>query len=89
MKVRYKDKPEVQGFSDKLNTHGLGEVIFNITEPDYDCTSEYIKELEVEIQGEWVDMQNAFRGHVLVTDNYNTRFREAQTQEEMHRGWYE
>ena len=87
MKVRYRDKPHITGYSDKFNMHGLGEVI--VTYEGGDASSEEIRELEVwlETQQRWASMSDALRANDLITDNRVTRFLEPRTEQERARGY--
>lgn len=72
MRIRYKNNHSTTGFANEFNTYGMGEVIVYFDEGD--ATSEYIRELEVEVNGEWIDMKQAFRDKILMSDNYDVRF---------------
>jgi hypothetical protein len=87
MKVKNKNTGSV-GYSDKFNTHGLGEMIVYFE--DGDCSSEYIKDYDtfVESENAWMDMGEAFRQNLIIPDNYNVDFREPDNVEEKYRGWY-
>lgn len=86
MKVRFKDSPKEVWYSGKFNIHGLSEVIVQHTELGAD--SVFIKDLEILLaSGEWKDMSQAFKGHDLIVDNYNTYFFEPRTTEERERGF--
>ena len=80
MKVRYK-KTGAQGYSNKFNPHGVGEVLL----PD---DSAFIKDLDVFICDQWIDMGTAFKNKLLIPDNYNMYFREPLDDEERERGYY-
>ena len=73
--------------SSKFNIHGLGEIIVHY--PDYGADSAFIREFDVYLvsTGEWKDMNQAFKDHDLITDNYNTRFFEPKTEEDRIRGF--
>lgn len=87
MKVRQKANPAITGEASRFNTHGLGEIIVGFDGGDMDSC--YITDYEVLLPEKgWVDMQEAFRTHDLITDNYAERFTTPQTREERERGWY-
>lgn len=85
MKVRNK-KTGTIGQSSTFNTHALAEIIVYTD----DCTSDFIRDYDVFIEsiGEWVDMHEAFDKKLIITDNYNTNFREPLNEAEKERGWY-
>ena len=87
MKVKNK-KTEAVGYSGKLNTHGLGEMI--VYYEDGDCSSEYIRDFDAFIESEnvYMDMGKAFQEKLIITDNYNVDFREPVNADEKDRGWY-
>lgn len=86
MNVRYINKP-IHGVSSKFNTAGIGEVVVYF--PEGDATSEFIRELQVELSdGSWKDMSKAFRDKTLIPDIYNTCFMESRTDEEREKGYY-
>lgn len=87
MKVRNK-KSMKEGYSDTFNTHALSEVIVGFTDGDY--SSEYIKDYDVYLENRqiWMDMQEAFREKHIISDNYNTSFREPVNEAEREKGWY-
>lgn len=70
MRIRYKGSGNI-GESEWFNTHGLGEVI---TYGNWGSDSTYIKDLDVEVNGSWVDMNQAFRECLIVPDDLNTYF---------------
>ena len=74
--------------SNKFNTHGIGEVI--VYYEDGFCSSEFIRDFDVFLESKksWMDMLSAFKQKLLITDNYNTSFREPLNSEEKERGWY-
>ncbi len=86
MKVRHKEKGHI-GFSDRLNTHGLGEMIVNFEEGD--ASSEFCSDYEVwlESKKEWKDLNQAFEDHDVINDNFNTIFFEPKTEEDRLRGY--
>lgn len=88
MKVRLKTNHAVTGFSNRFNTHGLGEMIVGFDEDDMDsCSiSEYQVFLVLSPKG-WVDMDQAFQDKDLIPDNFNQHFGEPRTFEERERGW--
>jgi hypothetical protein len=85
MKIRYTNKPEITGFSSRFNEHGLGEVIVGFDGGD--MTSEFISELDVQLtSGRWLPMGQAFRDRLILGDNYDQRFAEADDGDR-DRGW--
>lgn len=95
MRVRYTDRPEITGFTDKWNTHGLGEVILFFD--DGDATSEEVRLLDVLLEhpltssvykeGAWVPLSAALKSNDVITDNYNVSLFEPKTEEDKVRGW--
>lgn len=87
MKVRNKatGASRVQGDASYFNTHALNEIIVGFEDGSMDSC--YIKDFEVLVDGEWIDMREAFRLRLLITDNYNTRFFEPATEEDKVRGY--
>lgn len=81
MKVRYK-KTGGEANSSQFNVHAMSEVL---TGDD----SAFISELDVWIVAlqEWKDMEQAFRDHDIIIDNYNTRFFEPRNAEDRERGY--
>ena len=73
------------GSSSQFNVAGIDEVIVNFPEGDADSFS--IGDLEVEIEGHWVSMREAFQEHALVTDNFNCFFFEPRTDFGREHGW--
>lgn len=84
--VRYKNRHDIVGDTDRFNTAGIGEVI--VWFPDGEATSEEISELEVLFQTGWISMSEAFRSKQLIPDNYHRYFREPTNVEEQTKGWY-
>lgn len=75
MRIRYKDKPHITGHASRFNLHSVSEVIVQFD--DGDATSEYIRELEVFLEGSlqrWMPLRDAFKSGNVVTDEYNTQF---------------
>jgi hypothetical protein len=70
MKVRYK-KDGVIGFSSVFNICSTCEVL---VDGDWGGDSAFISDLDVEIDGGWVDMHKAFTDRLIVPDNYNEHF---------------
>lgn len=68
-----------------FNPHGIGEIIVGYTDGGMD--SDYIRNWDVEIDGEWVDLSSAFKDHRVITDNYSDRFFLPQTDEDRVRGY--
>jgi len=85
MKVRFKGRPDEYDCN-KLNTYGVSEVYIY---DDEGIDTVFIKDLEVLLKTGWKDMQQAFKDNDLVTDNYNTCFREPFNDEERKKGYYE
>lgn len=86
MKVKNKTTSTI-GYSNKFNIHAISEII--VTFKEGDCSSEFISDYEVQLKtGEFKDMSTAFKDKDLISDNYNTEFREPINTEEFKRGWY-
>lgn len=79
-KLRYKKHPEIIRHASRFNLAALNEV-------DVGDDSAFVSELEVEINGKWKDMGQAFKDHDLIVDNYNTIFFEPKTPEDRERGF--
>jgi hypothetical protein len=93
MKIRLKDKPKATGFSMGLNTHAMAEVIVGFDDDEsgqsMGMDSCFLKELQVLLKdGTWKDLEQAFKDKDVITDNYNTDFREPENEEEKEKGWY-
>lgn len=88
MKVKHK-KTGVLGSSRKFNIHGMSEIIVGFDDEDMD--SDFISEYDVYLESkkEWKPMSEAFRDKDIITNNYNTEFREPQNEAERQRGWYD
>jgi hypothetical protein len=88
MKVRNK-KQTWEGLSSEFNTCGLGEVIVGFLD-DEGMDSMFINELEVFLDSkqEWKDMSQAFKDNNIISDNFNTCFREPKNEEERENGYY-
>ncbi len=85
MKVRYIVDPEITGFTNRFNDHGLGEVIVGFDAGDMD--SVYIKDLEVQLpDGRWILLSQAFRDKIVLGDNYDQRF-DFSDEDDRARGW--
>jgi hypothetical protein len=85
MRIRYTERPTIEGFATTFNTHGVGEVIAGFD--DGEMTSEAISELDIQLaSGEWLPMREAFRARLIMGDNYDEHFGEP-TDEERERGW--
>lgn len=67
MRVRFKAHPEETRSTSRFNIHALDEV-------DVGDDSVSIRDLDVEIDGTWVDMREAFRLKLIVPNNHNTQF---------------
>lgn len=87
MKVRNKANGS-EGYSNTFNVHALSEIIVCFL--DSDCSSEFISDYEVYLESkqEYMDMLQAFKEKLIITDNYNTNFREPKDDQERERGWY-
>ena len=87
MRVRTKDKPNLEFYSDKFNTHALGEV--EGCSVDFGIDLFFIKDLDVFIEAlrEWKDMRQAFKDKDLISDNYNIYFFEPENDEERKKGY--
>ena len=86
MKVRNKITGD-RGVSSLFNTSSqAGEV--NVYYNEGDADSVFIKDLDVLINNEWIDMSQAFKDKSLIPDNLNTQFREPLNDEEKKQGWY-
>jgi hypothetical protein len=90
MKVRLKDRPDTTGVSSKHNIHTVSpaEVIVGFDGGDMDTV--YMRDLDVWLEGlgRWKDMGLAFQDRDLISDNYNSEFREPKTADERSQGWY-
>lgn len=86
MKVR-KIGTEAECTAINFNMVGIGEMIVYF--PEGDASSEFIRDYEVwlEASQEWKNMNQAFRDHDLITDNYNVRFFEPITLKEREQGF--
>lgn len=95
MRVRYTDRPEITGFTDKFSIGGLGEVELYFDSGD--ATSDYIKDLDVLLEhplpssvykpGVWVRLSDAFKSKDVIADNYDRRFFEPASEADKARGW--
>lgn len=71
-----------------LNVHAMSEVIVGY-EDDGGADSEFFSDLDVQLaSGEWMDLREAFQTKAVITDNYNTTFREPANEQEKAQGWY-
>lgn len=73
------------GVSLGFNTASLSEVVVGFD--GMDCDSVYMRDLDVEIDGEWKDLRQALKDKDLVPDNYNTRFGPPTSEENRERGY--
>ena len=80
MKLRYKAFTDEPIEASQLNVTALMEVL---TGDD----SVSINDLDVEINGEWKDLRQAFRDRYVITDNNNTRFSAPRTEDDRQRGY--
>jgi len=79
-KLRYKTHPDFPFYAAQFNVCALNEILTG-------KGLAFIQELEVEINGEWKDMGQAFKDHDLIINNPNTRFFEPTSQEDRDRGF--
>ena len=86
MKVRFIKMPHITGDASRFNTAALAEVIVGF-DGEGGMDTCYIKDLEVEIDDEWITMRDAFREHKLITDNYDTHFFTPKTEKDKERGY--
>lgn len=84
MKVRNK-KTQAQGQSTNFNVHSLSEIVVAFEDGTMD--SDYIRNYDVWINDTWVDMSDAFKRNLLISDNYNTIFFEPTNEEDKIRGY--
>jgi len=94
MRVRLADNHSVAGLSGQFVPNGMGEVVVHFV-PNGDCDAMFASELEVllnaaagSINGDWVNMSQAFKDRDLIPDNYERTFREPADIAERMRGWY-
>lgn len=80
MRVRYKEHPHIVRSASQFNMSSINEVLTGD-----DSVPE--SELDVLINNQWIDMREAFRQHLLITDNYMIHFFEPQTEEDRERGY--
>jgi len=99
MKVREKkdfSNPDVKCSSIQFNVHAIAEVICFWEDGDTD--SMFIKDLDVYITAKvfngfafmvvgWKDMEQAFKDHDIIIDNYNACFFEPANEEDRKRGF--
>ena len=85
MKVRLKSDHEVTGFSNTFNPASGIEIL--VMYDDGGGDSDYIRYYEVLINDKWIDMNDAFKNHDLITDNYYTKFFEPKDDKERKRGY--
>lgn len=85
--MRVKDQPWVTGSASRLNTFGFGEVIMGFDGEEGGMDSMMIRDLEVEVNGEWIYMPVAFREKKIITDNHNEHFGLPENQEAFERGY--
>jgi len=72
----------------RFNTHSMGEVIlYGDTEDG--MWSDYPWEYDVFVESiqQWVDWTEARKSHLVITDNYKTRFFEPSIEEDKERGY--
>lgn len=87
MRVRHK-KTGAIGHSNNFNLHAIWEIIVYFDESD--CSSAFVSECDVYLKSknEWKSMDEAFREKDIITNNYNSYFREPRNKDERLRGWY-
>ena len=83
MNVRYK-KTKTIGFSGQFNLSTCGEVLVY---GEWGSDSSYIKDLDVEIDGQWVDMNEAFTKRLIIPDDHNVYFAPPVNDECRERGY--
>lgn len=72
----------------QFNTHGIGEFIAYYEGEDGDCSSDYIKDYDVQLpDGTWKDFAQAFKDRDIIVDNYNTHFFFPTNEEDRKRGY--
>jgi hypothetical protein len=88
MKIRNKSNGDIS-FSSQFNIHGMSQIIVYFEEGD--CSSEYIKDYDVFIEryNDWFDMHEAFNTGMIISDNYDTCFREPISDLEKKRGYFD
>ena len=81
MRLRYK-KTGTETAGSNFNMHALGEVLTKDDSPS-------VSDLDVFIPstGEWKDMDQAFKDHDIIIDNYNSCFFVPSTEEDRKRGY--
>ncbi len=85
MRVRFTDNPTIEGFSGRFNIASIDEVIVGFDVGGADSC--YIRDLDIQIGDEWMTLQEAFKNHDVIIDNYNTHFFEPRNQEDRERGY--
>ena len=85
MKLRRRVDGEICSGS-RFNMHSLHEIV--VYGGDW-CDTMYIREFDVwlEARQEWKDLQQAFRDHDVIVDNYNSRFFEPENEQDRARGF--
>ena len=81
MKVRYKKYPDITRDTNQFNPCGLSEIVMH-------DDSAFIRDLDVMIKGEWVDMGQAFKNKDIIPSNDNLWFAEPKTPEDRERGYF-
>ena len=81
MKVRYKSTG-AEAHASSFNIHALDEVLTGDDSP-------FISDLDIYLEAiqNWMDMSEAFKLGMLITNNHNTCFFEPKTQEDKERGY--
>lgn len=85
MKVRHKESG-AEGSSSQFNVHTAAPQEIIVAYAD-DLDTDYLHDFDVEIDGQWVDMMQAFAERRLIVDNLNTRFFEPENDLERRRGF--
>lgn len=88
MKIRQKDYHNLNGDADRFNTNAVSPIEIIVNFGDGGADSVYARDYEVELSdGRWVPIIEALGRHLLITDDYYTRFFEPQTDEDRERGY--
>ncbi len=81
MNIKHKKSGKI-GFSNQYNVLATNEIIVYFDDTtDSDFMSDYLFQLA---DGTWVESSDSR----IISDNYNHYFREAQTAEELQKGYY-
>ena len=79
MKLRHR-KTHISAASNRFNVQALAEI-------DVGNDSMFISDLEVFVNGDWKDMNEAFRDRDIIPNNYNSTFDVPETEEDKKRGY--